>query len=396
MSHDMSTRDIGGSPAVLSGGIGTLESAADNSYHVLKNNSGGINQTAVLDGFTINGGNADYLGDDAKGGGLFNKNASPTILRCSFDGNHAGFGGGGIYNHNSKPDVGHCSFTNNSAQVGGGAANYSGSSARYTNCHFEENAAQIGGAIGNNVSTANVTACYFHNNSATNTGGAIFNIASSPDIFNSVFTGNTADEGSAIGNIAAASPNITNCSFHGNDAGTEGGAIRNATNCTPAITNCILWGNGTEITDSPPGAVVTYSIVEQASGTYPGTGNWNADPLFTSATDLRLSSCSPAIDAGLNSANPMLSDLTETTGKWMPMGMGRPSLTWGLMNFRTASCCPASGRAAALMTTGTTLPTGTGRGTGQMPERRGTCRAFGNCTGQRGRAGQDTGGGNWF
>jgi hypothetical protein len=54
--------------------------------------------------------------------------------------------------------------------------------------------------------------------------------------------------------------------------------------------------------------VVTYSIVQ---GGFPGTGNLDQDPLFVDAAngDLHLQAGSPAIDAGLNSANTTSVDL---------------------------------------------------------------------------------------
>lgn len=62
--------------------------------------------------------------------------------------------------------------------------------------------------------------------------------------------------------------------------------------------------------------VITYSIVQ---GGYPGTGNLDTDPLFvdqpdhtqapTTAGNLRLQPCSPAIDAGNDAANNTANDL---------------------------------------------------------------------------------------
>jgi hypothetical protein len=46
---------------------------------------------------------------------------------------------------------------------------------------------------------------------------------------------------------------------------------------------------------------VTYSDVD---GSYAGTGNIDADPLFVSTADLHLQSTSPCIDAGSNAAVP--------------------------------------------------------------------------------------------
>jgi len=50
----------------------------------------GIDNTAVLDGFTISGGNADGLGF---GGGMLIDGGSPTLSNDIFDSNSAGYGG---------------------------------------------------------------------------------------------------------------------------------------------------------------------------------------------------------------------------------------------------------------------------------------------------------------
>ena len=77
------------------------------------------------------------------------------------------------------------------------------------------------------------------------------------------------------------SPEIVNCTFSGNDT-VYGGALCNQTSATPAVTNCVFWGDtatvGAEIYDSSSTPVVTYSDI---AGGYAGTGNIDADPLFT-------------------------------------------------------------------------------------------------------------------
>lgn len=74
--------------SILSAEIGAPGNA-DNSYHVISNSS--LNNTAILDGFTITGGNAnfDVAGNDSRshGGGIMNLasnggTCSPTIRNC--------------------------------------------------------------------------------------------------------------------------------------------------------------------------------------------------------------------------------------------------------------------------------------------------------------------------
>ena len=306
----LAERDIANNACVLSGDIGTPGNSSDNSYHVVYNKGGGINATAILDGFTISDGNANYLGDYAKGGGMYIESASPTVRNCTFSGNNAGERGGGLYCENTNMAVGSCTFSGNSAKTGGAAANYTNASASYNACAFEGNTAtSLGSAIANNSSDISITGCSFIGNT-TPGDGCISNIASSPDVFNCIFTANEADEGAGVFNIAGSGPTITNCTFYANVPGATGGTIRNNTGTSPVITNCILWGNGSEIVESLPGATVTYSIVD---GGHPGTGNLNVDPMFMDSTDLRPSPCSDAVDAGNNTANSLPTDIAGKT-----------------------------------------------------------------------------------
>ena len=118
-----------------------------NSLHVVYNNSNGMDGTAILDGFTITGGNAtSYDG----GGGMFNNfNSSPAILNCRFLANR-GTRGGGLYNYLCEPTLTNCIFSGNLATEAGGAIyNYTGGSPTITNCTFSANTAPEGGAFYN-------------------------------------------------------------------------------------------------------------------------------------------------------------------------------------------------------------------------------------------------------
>lgn len=311
----LAERDIANNEAILSGDIGTPGDNADNSYHVVYNKGGAIISTAVLDGFTISDGNASFVaGDDAHGAGMYIESASPTVRNCVFKNNTATDRGAGLYCEDAGPTVDSCTFEDNSAKTGGAVANYTGSTAEFNGCSFIDNSAtSVGGAMANNSSDIQVVGSIFEGNSASTTGsgGGVYNISSSPEVFNSVFTANEAEEGAGFFNQAESDPNIVNCTFHVNLPGTDGGVIRNLTNTTPVITNCILWGNtngtsGSEIVSSLPTPVVTYSIVE---GGHAGTGNMDVDPLFFSTTNLRVYSCSPAVDAGNSAANTTPFDL---------------------------------------------------------------------------------------
>ncbi len=111
-------RDWVNDEALLSGDIGISGDPADNVYHVVSGSA--VLETAVLDGFTITGGNAG----SGNGGGMLNDGASPTLANLIFSGNTAS-NGGGIENANgSNPTLIHCTFSGNTAaNYGGGLYN---------------------------------------------------------------------------------------------------------------------------------------------------------------------------------------------------------------------------------------------------------------------------------
>ena len=160
--------------------------------------------------------------------------------------------------------------------------------------------------MSNNSSDVLVTNSLFNSNTTPGDGGGVSNIDASSNYTNCVFTANEADEGAGFFNSAGPSPNIINCTFFANLPGPMGGAIRNNTGTTPIITNCILWGNTSEMVSGAPAPFVTYSIIE---GGHVGVGNMDVDPMFAGVDDLRITPCSPAVDAGLNTANSTMYDI---------------------------------------------------------------------------------------
>ena len=292
----------------------------ENGYHVVTAGSA-ADATAVLDGFTIKGGNADLWdpeggGGEKEGGGMYINGSSPTVANCTFSGNSAGSKGGGLYtNDNSSPTLTDCTFSANYANSGAGMNNGRYCMSTLTNCTFNGNTAGgCGGGMYNDpFGSPTLTNCTFIGNSTgTNgDGGGISNDWATPLLTNCLFAGNSADSrGGGMYNVSY-NPTLTNCTFSGNVANNSGGGIYNFQASSPALTNCIMWGNtGGEITGDT--ASVTYSCVQ---GGYAGTGNIDADPCFVDANgpddivgteddNLRLSAGSPCIDAGDNTAVP--------------------------------------------------------------------------------------------
>ncbi|NIV35849.1 MAG: hypothetical protein GWN58_42300 [Anaerolineae bacterium] len=279
----MEDRNWDENPTILSGDIGTQGDDSDNSYHVFYHPAGtNLDSSAILDGFTITGGNAN--GDTSPhqdGGGMYNDGCSPMLANCTFSANSATHNGGAIFNgYSSSPTLANCTLEANSAGSGGGLYNANVSWPVLANCSFLDNSADYGGGMFNDS-------------------------FSSPSLTNVTFAGNGADSGGGMFNYEGSSPVLTNCTFEGNSATWGGGAVFNAADSSPVLTNCILWGDTSpEVYNEDSVPVVTHSDVQ---GGYPGEGNINADPLFVNATnaDYHLTLDSPCIDAGDNEASTL-------------------------------------------------------------------------------------------
>ena len=283
-------RDIDTYETILSGDIGSVNSLGDNSYQVLTGID--VNQTAVLDGFTITAGNADDVGNHPydKGSGMRNSHSSPTLIHCTFTGNWS-FDGGAMHNSDgSSPTLTNCTFSDNATERGGGAINNQRqSSPILTNCTFRNNSSGWGGGAINNVEGCNATFinCSFSYNGAGWGGGGIDNQSSSPT--------------------------LTNCTFSSNWA-LAGGAILSGGGSNTELTNCIIWDNSPQdIYNDGGSTIINFSDVR---GGWPGIGNLDADPLFVAPVlgDYHLLPDSPCIDAG-NNADVPPSVLTDRDGK---------------------------------------------------------------------------------
>ncbi len=118
---DRSQRRPNHNVTVLSGDIGAVGSNSDNSYHVVVGS--GTDNTAVLDGVTITGGNATGSTENM-GGGLLNAAGSPSLRHCILIDNVAMYGGG-VCNLGGSPVLTNCRLIGNmSFYFGGGICNF--------------------------------------------------------------------------------------------------------------------------------------------------------------------------------------------------------------------------------------------------------------------------------
>jgi hypothetical protein len=276
--------------AILSGDIqqndpGTI---SDNSFHIVTGVK--VNDTAVIDGFTIRAGNADGADDPdypdidvlispEVGAGMLllgKHTLSPTdacfplVMRCRFELNRAEYGAGVFYsaNQTSEPIFGNCEFRQNVAGNAGGGF-YS----------MEQISGEVQGGF------AIFANCLFAGNQA-GTAGAIY-----------------------VGGLASAS--LRNCTIADNEAVGTGGvdSIVHDTTCpagsrdgTTSLLNCIVSAaNGVQLAGP---TIASYTWVKELDEICQNNGN-NAegDPGFVGSGNYRLRvtpTVSPCIDSGSN------------------------------------------------------------------------------------------------
>ena len=165
---DPEARNITAYETILSGDLADNDDPDfanndENSYHVVYAQD--IDATALLDGFTITGGNADSVGNWEGAGAWCRQQANPTIRNCTIVGNSAFAGGGLFCDGESNLSIINCIISGNTAGASGGGGIFCDyySSVTLTNCTIISNHARgtVGGFICNNFSHAIVTNCVF-------------------------------------------------------------------------------------------------------------------------------------------------------------------------------------------------------------------------------------------
>ena len=239
---------------------------------------------AVLSGFTITGGSAE------KGGGIYVKNASPTLTNLVIEfnktvncevGDYFGNGqGGGIYLESSESFLQHILVDSNTSAIEGGGI-------------FAKN------------STLQLKQVIVRGNTGVNYGGGIYFASTKGDFYQTAITYNTSERGGGAFLSAFTSLDYENVVVGENDASIEGGGLYmqssdiKAVNITVVrndagefggggylnggnidLLNSIVYANSDQIYfDSPGGSSVTakYTTVEGGQG---GVLNKNAEDVI--------------------------------------------------------------------------------------------------------------------
>lgn len=277
-------RDIQKYKTILSGEIGDSNTIDDNSFHVLTANSG-ISDATILDGLTIQDGNAYGSDPHDRGAGLYNNLAHPTLIDCKFEHNDANSTGGAIYNNWGSLVLSRCQFNENSAQAGGGIYSDDGSP-DLTGCIFINNQ---GTGFRSCRSHVALEYCEFYGNSGSS-GGGLRSADGQLAISNCVFGGNKAMQGGGI-DAHNCTMTLTNCTIANNLAQNYGGGI--VSNYGLILLNCILWDNSdvwmqsedelAQINAENP--IINYSCIQGCRDTLGVFGNINVDPNFADSNN---------------------------------------------------------------------------------------------------------------
>src|SRR5690625_3393332 len=276
--------DVNGDDVVTgSGSTLAITNNSENNYQVVViiGNVG----TALLDGFSITGGNASITATLTTNGinfdrhysvGMLNWTSSQTVANVILSGNSARYNGGGMYNRDSSyPTLTNVTLSRNIAGYNGGGMNNFNSSPTLINVTLSGNTTTYdGGGLYNKDSSPTITNVTLNGNAAGNSGGGMYNDYSSPTLTNVALIGNTANfYGGGIFNFYS-SPTLTNVALIGNTANYNGGGMFNDYGSSPTLANGIVWGNTSA---SSPGIynivnapVITYSLVQGVDNTANG------------------------------------------------------------------------------------------------------------------------------
>lgn len=348
----------GGALHFTSNAVGFLSyvSVLNNSATGASSQGGGIYASGTstnlqLSNVTITGNSASGATNEMGGGGIAIYNATASIDNGIISDNTATIDGGGmLVSTGAIVTIANTTISNNSADDGGGIyLDNAGTTINATGLTVSNNtsADDAGGIFlsdGCSMTAANLTVS---GNTATGSsavgGGLYISGASTLTASNLTLSGNTAgDDGGGLTNIAS-TVIINNGTIADNRCRDDGGGVKTLTSGTTTLNNCILWGNvvgqptasgnqtgkqidiGSSTTlvlnnSTIPATTISTGTQSEISGSGTltlGSGNITTDPLFRNNVtgDYRLTSGSPAADAGSDGYNATTTDVRGLSRK---------------------------------------------------------------------------------
>jgi hypothetical protein len=303
---------------------------------------------AVLDGFTITNGSVTAGGmgggitiNDVSptvkntkvlnskttndGGGVYVSGGSPTFEDLLIDGNSADGCCGGMHIGNSATvNISDSTVSNNTAGYGGGLGVFSEATVTITNSIISDNETDVEGGQGGGIHvggsdvTLNVNDTTIADNLTRDHGAAITSDDGIVNLTNVLITGNrsTSDNANAFA-ISSTDFTVMNSTISDNNPTGAQAVVLFSGSLT--MTNSIMYNNAFNLGSDPacPSCfTVTYSNIQ---GSWPGTGNIDADPMFADAAtgDYHLKYTSPSRDTGTPSGAPA-ADIEGTPRDAMP------------------------------------------------------------------------------
>lgn len=278
-------RDISAYATVLSGDLPGDDGPNwlhydNNSFHVVR--ADGSGDGAILDGVTVRGGYASWQSSSvgarieivnaspsllrctfeqclaSSGGALFCDGGNPAIEGCSFIGNLAwgSRGGAAYFGTPSAPVLRDCTFSGNQAYGAGGPGDAGAiflewsCPAVFDHCVFVNNTSSTsgstyptGGAISALSDDLTFDGCRFLKNSSVfGAGGAVWTASDHSFFSGCEFAGNSATVGGAVAVFLAVDVAFSNCTIVANSAG-DGGGLSLTYSSVASISNCIFWAN---------------------------------------------------------------------------------------------------------------------------------------------------------
>ncbi|REK56570.1 MAG: hypothetical protein C6W55_07420 [Thermobacillus sp.] len=249
-------------PTILSGDTGMNDipgdfgnNRNDNVYHVIRNTADlALDNTAILDGFTIKGGDARY--GDGKGGGILNESGRPKLRNLLVTDN-AGNLGGGMYDMGG-PELENATIRGNKSEAAGGGlyinidlTDPATPTAKMTlsNVVLESNSSPMGGGLYVQSGTVEMQNSTLQGNTTTQGGGGFYS-AGSVIIRDSVIKDNTATASGGlgggiyhVGSIPGAVLELTRVTVEGNSSGLRAGGMVTAN--TTTLKDVTIKGNHT-------------------------------------------------------------------------------------------------------------------------------------------------------